>query len=78
MMKMDDYSSSDEGDLKKALEEAFPDNQWDDDKVSAFSEAMRICMKSEEDSEGEGDSEDSGKPGKGTLALVFGGHPKGK
>lgn len=70
----DDYSKSDGEDLKAALSEAFPDNDWDDDKVAAFSEAMRICSKSEEDSEGEGDK---GEPGKGTLALIFGGHKKG-
>jgi len=80
----DDYSAEDSGDgadkddFTRAAEEAFPDNDWTPEKISAFKEAMRICYDEYEGTEDMSGAGESPHKGKGMeLALVFGGG-KGK
>lgn len=57
-----------------AMGAAFPEKEWDADSLAAMKEAIRICAQTDY-AEEEEDEEDE-KPGKGTLALIFGGKPK--
>lgn len=67
----DDYGGE-EDEFATAVREAFPDSEWDEDRLAAFKEAIRICVQNDE-----GGSEPKPK-GKGVdLAIVFGG-PKRK
>lgn len=79
-MAADDYKSgsgdsSDDGgsdyskEFADAVSEAFPDDDWDDDKLSALKEAIRICVENDE-----GGGSAGGKHP--ALALIFGGKPK--
>jgi hypothetical protein len=72
MKMMDDYDdeeSSDYGDdFSSAVQEAFPKEDWDEDRLAALKEAIRLCV--------EKDEEPSKKPG--SLALIFGMKPKKK
>lgn len=64
----DDYGES-EDEFGSAIREAFPDEDWDDDRLAAMKEAIRICVEKDE-------GPPSGKPG--SLALIFGAKPKKK
>lgn len=62
--------------FKSAVETAFPDDEWDDDRLRAFKEAIHLCYEEAEGSEDAGD--EVKEPGHAsTLALLFG-KPKGK
>lgn len=60
--------------LGDALSMAFPDQDWSPERVSAFKEAMSICMapESEEPMDDEDEGPSSKGPGKNVLALMFG------
>lgn len=57
-------------DFAAAIQAAFPNEDWDEDRLAAFKDAIHMCASGdyEESAEGEGD-----EPKKGTLALLFGG-----
>lgn len=88
-MHMDDEESDDYGsdesegsgekdDFTRAVEEAFPDDDWTPERVSALKEAIRICYEEDESKEDMPESSEPAHKGKGIdLAVVFGG-PKGK
>ena len=67
---MDDNEDDDDylGDFSAAVQEAFPNEDWDDDRIADLKEAIRLCV---EEDQGGGEKK---KPG--TLALIFGGKPK--
>lgn len=73
--------SSDEvsPEFKSAIERAFPDEDWDDERLRAFKEALHICYDEAELAEGSDDDEEApgSKKGSPALALLFG-KPKGK
>ena len=65
---MDDKPSGGD-DFAVALREAFPAEDWSEERINAMREAIRFCMES--------DYEESKKPpepgaGRGGLALIFG------
>lgn len=70
-MMMDDNEDYDYGESEdefgEAIREAFPGEEWDEDRLAALKEAIRICV--------ENDQEDKPPP-KGSLALLFGPGPK--
>lgn len=68
----DEGSSSGVSDaFRRSVETAFPDDDWDDERLSAFKEAIHICY---EEAEGGEDMADEGKEPDhaSTLALLFG------
>jgi len=73
---MGEYKPKD--DEERAYMEAFPDNAWDEDRMAAMKEGVRLCvekqMAGEYDSGGE---EEKPSKGGGGLALIFG-EPKKK
>lgn len=76
--EMDDSPSEESSELGDALTAAFPDQEWSPDRVSAFKDAMRLCMDSgyEEPADDEDEGPSGKGPGKSVLALMFG--PKSK
>lgn len=70
-------SESDEplDDFGMAITEAFPDNDWNPERLAAMKEAIRLCV--EKDEAGEYDEDEKSK-GKGGLALIFGAPEKKK
>jgi ribosome-binding protein aMBF1 (putative translation factor) len=56
------------GDFADAISEAFPDEDWSEERLAAMKEAIRLCVERDTGEESEK------KPG--TLALIFGGKPK--
>lgn len=69
--------SSDEvsPEFKSAIERAFPDEDWDDERLRAFKEALHICYDEAELAEGDDDEDSGDKHASPALALLFG---KGK
>ena len=63
----DDYGESEDA-FGDAAREAFPNNDWDEDSLAAFKEAIRICV----------EKDDGEIKPKGGLALLFGPGPKKK
>ncbi len=64
-------------DFGMAITEAFPDNDWTPDRLSAMKEAIRLCL--EKDQAGDYDEPSGGKgKDKGGLALIFGAPEKKK
>jgi hypothetical protein len=65
-------------DESRAFVEAFPDNAWDEDKMAAFKEGIRLCFERHSAGDYGGESEKpSGKGGDPGIALLFG-EPKKK
>lgn len=70
--------------MKGMLQAAFPDQEWDDDRVEAFRDAVYSCQDSpEEEEESEEEEEPLERPGRGMskgggLALIFGNARKGR
>lgn len=63
-------------DEEEAFVEAFPDNAWNEERMAAFKEGIRLCF--ERHSKGEYGPEEKPSGGdKGGLALIFG-EPKKK
>jgi hypothetical protein len=58
-----------------AIADAFPGEEWDDSRIAAMKEAIRLCMQKDE----MGPPAPSGKKGGGIdLALIMGGPSKKK
>lgn len=56
-----------------AIADAFPGEEWDDSRIAAMKEAIRLCMQKDEM------GPPPGKKGGGIdLALIMGGPPKKK
>lgn len=82
--KPPEEESSDSGDdvspdFKSAIARAFPDDDWDDDRLRALKEAIGIYYDEAEAKEdmSDDDEPDEKSPSHSTLALLFG-KPKGK
>lgn len=74
--EMGSYEPKD--DEERAYMEAFPDNAWDEDRMAAMKEGVRLCVEKNMAGEYGGDSEEKPPSGKGGgLALIFG-EPKKK
>ena len=58
-------------DFSAAISEAFPDQTWDEDRLAAMKEAIRICVEKDQ-AGGYGEKPKE----KGGLALIFGPKPK--
>lgn len=57
-----------------AIADAFPMEEWDEGRIAAMKEAIRLCMNKDE-----GGGAEEKAPKKGIdLALIMGGPPKGK
>lgn len=56
-----------------AIADAFPGEEWDEGRVAAMKEAIRLCMQKDEAPEG---GPPAPKKGGLDLALVFGGPKK--
>lgn len=62
-----------------AAKAAFPNEDWDDERLHAFKELIHMCAEEGEEEEGEDDGDEGGGMGHSPkLALVFGGKPKSK
>jgi hypothetical protein len=71
-----------QNDEERAFAEAFPDNDWSEDRMAAFKEGIRLCFERHSAGDYGGDEGMSEEPpsdsgGKGGLALLFG-EPKKK
>lgn len=70
---------SDGGDLDDfgmAITEAFPENDWTPERLSAMKEAIRLCLEKDEAGEYDEGPKKGGK--EGGLALIFGAPEKKK
>lgn len=74
MALMDDeelYADDDtDADFRSAIEAAFPAEEWDDDRLAAMKDAIKLCLEADE-AEADEPPEDDGK-GKSLLAIAFG------
>lgn len=67
----DESLGSENSELKQAAEEAFPDEDWSDERLASLKALMRLCM-----DEGSEESSPPDDKHASTLALLFGGKPK--
>ncbi len=67
-------------DFEDLIKEAFPNEDWDESRLSALKSAIEVCMNSDYESEDDDDLEGPPSKSKGPdLALIFGsGKPKKK
>lgn len=73
---MDEEPSEDSGELGSAASAAFPDQEWDESRLSALKDLIRLCSQSEYPEEA-AEEDDGEKKGSDMLALMFG-NPKKK
>lgn len=63
-------------DFEDLIREAFPNEDWDEARLSAFKSAIEVCVNSDYESD---DDDLEGPPSKGKgpdLALIFGSEKK--
>ena len=75
----DDNPAEESSELKDAASAAFPDQEWDESRLSALKDLIMLCSGSDYADDGGGDEEESSGskgPGKSVLALMFGGKKK--
>lgn len=61
-------------DLKQAAEEAFPDEEWSEERLGALKTLIKLCSGADYGSEKE--ESGGGDDHAAKLALIFGGKPK--
>lgn len=74
-MPMGEYEPKD--DEERAYVEAFPENAWDENRMAAMKEGVRLCVEKNAGGEYSEPEEKPSSSGKGGLALIFG-EPKKK
>lgn len=72
----DEESSEGSSELQSAASAAFPDQEWDESRLSALKDLIMLCSGSDYAGEDEDTSPGKKGPGKDVLALMFG--PKKK